>query len=191
MGWCPQVRAALPRRRWAMTDVIVRNSAAAVTNWFIERNQTDRIALTHLMIQKLLYFAQGWHLANFDSPLFEDPIEAWTYGPVVESVYQVLKYTEKQASVTDFIPGKTYEGYSSWQEYAPKLKLHDGLAVYIEKFWNQYSKLDPWVLVNASHRKGTPWEQVTSSPGYNRYGNSLIPVELMKVHFKSQLPRKD
>lgn len=34
---------------------------------------------------------QGFHLACFGTPLFEDDIEAWMYGPVVPSVYDLYK----------------------------------------------------------------------------------------------------
>jgi uncharacterized phage-associated protein len=40
--------------------------------------------LTHLKLQKLVYYAQGFHLGLFDKPLFEEPIEAWAHGPVVQ-----------------------------------------------------------------------------------------------------------
>lgn len=32
--------------------------------------------------QKLLYYAQAWHLAWYGRPLFEDRLEAWPMGPV-------------------------------------------------------------------------------------------------------------
>ncbi|MDR1035000.1 MAG: hypothetical protein LBT40_00035 [Deltaproteobacteria bacterium] len=50
-------------------------SAIAVSNLLIDKNQTDQSELTPLKLQKILYFAQGWHLAYFDYPLFEDPVE--------------------------------------------------------------------------------------------------------------------
>ena len=40
-----------------------------------------------LKLQKLLYFCQGHHLAQFGRPLFEEPLEAWDKGPVVRDVY--------------------------------------------------------------------------------------------------------
>lgn len=44
--------------------------------------------LTNLRLQKLLYYEQGYHLAQFGTPLFDEQIEAWMYGPVVPSVYE-------------------------------------------------------------------------------------------------------
>jgi uncharacterized phage-associated protein len=39
-----------------------------------------------LTLQKLLYYAQAWHLAVTDRPLFEEEFEAWEKGPVVPEV---------------------------------------------------------------------------------------------------------
>ena len=38
-------------------------------------------------LHKLLYYAQGHHLATFGTPLFEDTISAWDMGPVVGSLW--------------------------------------------------------------------------------------------------------
>jgi uncharacterized phage-associated protein len=44
--------------------------------------------ISNLKLQKLLYYAQGLHVAMHDGdPLFSEPIVAWDHGPVVESVY--------------------------------------------------------------------------------------------------------
>lgn len=40
-----------------------------------------------MKLQKLLYYAQAWHLAEYDEPLFEARIEAWRRGPVIPEVY--------------------------------------------------------------------------------------------------------
>jgi len=52
--------------------------------------ETDE-RLSHLKLQKLLYFAQCATLAETGEPLFTDPINAWKHGPVVKSVFK--KYT--------------------------------------------------------------------------------------------------
>ncbi len=48
--------------------------------------------VTHLKLQKLLYYAQGFHLAmNEGECLFDEPILAWDHGPVVESIWHQFK----------------------------------------------------------------------------------------------------
>lgn len=39
-------------------------------------------------IHKLLYLAQGWHLAWYNEPLFVEEIEAWDMGPVVADLWR-------------------------------------------------------------------------------------------------------
>jgi uncharacterized phage-associated protein len=38
-------------------------------------------------LQKLVYYAQAWHLVWEGKPLFQDKIEAWANGPVIRSLY--------------------------------------------------------------------------------------------------------
>ena len=63
-------------------------TAQDVADYFlsiVDEEQGD--SLSNLKLQKLLYYAQGFHLAIKNEPLFDEDIEAWTYGPVVPSVY--------------------------------------------------------------------------------------------------------
>lgn len=47
--------------------------------------------MSNMRLQKMLYYEQGYHLAVFGTPLFDDEIEAWMYGPVVPCVYDHYK----------------------------------------------------------------------------------------------------
>ena len=53
-------------------------SPTDVANWFtcnIDREVGDSI--THLKLQKLIYYAQAWSLALKGKTLFEEEIQAW------------------------------------------------------------------------------------------------------------------
>lgn len=49
------------------------------TSW-----RTDR--LTQMKLHRLVYYAHGWHLGFQDTPLLNETLEAWPYGPVVPSI---------------------------------------------------------------------------------------------------------
>lgn len=56
--------------------------------------------MTATKLQKLLYYAQAWHMVWSDgAPLFDDEIQAWANGPVVRSVYAKHRL---QFTVTDW-----------------------------------------------------------------------------------------
>lgn len=56
--------------------------AIDVANWFLSKQ-----SMTHKKIQKLCYYAQGWHCALLGEALFQDRIEAWVHGPVIPNLY--------------------------------------------------------------------------------------------------------
>lgn len=67
-------------------------SALDVANYFLFRaEKEDQELLSNLKLQKLVYYAQGIHLAMYGKPLFGDRIEAWAYGPVVPDLYHLYK----------------------------------------------------------------------------------------------------
>ncbi len=41
-----------------------------------------------MKLGKRVYYCQCWHLADHESPLFDEPIEAWREGPVVPALYK-------------------------------------------------------------------------------------------------------
>jgi len=47
--------------------------------------------ISNLKLQKLVYYAQGFHLAMHDKPLFDEETEAWTYGPAIPELCSEYK----------------------------------------------------------------------------------------------------
>lgn len=45
-----------------------------------------------LKLHKLLYFAQGHHVAAFRTALFGEHLEAWEHGPVVAALWREMKH---------------------------------------------------------------------------------------------------
>ena len=58
--------------------------------------------ITHLKLQKLLYYAQGVFLSmNNGNKLFSERIMAWEHGPVVKEVYDYFKsYGRSEINIT-------------------------------------------------------------------------------------------
>lgn len=74
-------------------------TAKDIADWFLSRLNTDSgDTMSPLKLQKLLYYAQAWHLTIFREPLFDEPIQAWAHGPVVPSQYH------RFVSLTKFAP---------------------------------------------------------------------------------------
>ncbi len=57
------------------------------TNYIITKTCDDG-GLSVLKLQKLVYYAQAWHLAFNGTPLFAGKFEAWVHGPVNRELYK-------------------------------------------------------------------------------------------------------
>lgn len=64
------------------------NTAKSVAKYIINRLNSKNIEITHLKLQKLLYFCQKEYLQKYNKPLFEEDFEAWVHGPVLPEIYR-------------------------------------------------------------------------------------------------------
>ena len=122
--------------------------------------------MTNLRLNKLLYFAQGYCLAEYDHPLFMDKIEAWDFGPVVPSVYHQYKGFKKNV-IEDSAADR---GRFSDAEF--------NLILDIYRTMKQFSTAK---LVDMSHETGSPWYDVY----HNVSKGGEIDRELIKTYFIS------
>lgn len=120
--------------------------------------------MTNLKLQKLLYYAQGYHLAFFNQPLFDDDFVAWQYGPVVPSLYRQLKpYLDKEVKIE-------YSGTPDIFSEEQKNLLRD--------IFEQFGQFSAWKLVEMTHNEA-PWKSTKS--------NETITKEKMRQYFLSRI----
>lgn len=61
-----------------------------IANWFLSQASEENY-ITHLALQKLLYFSQGWNYVFNNRSMFPDDCEAWVHGAVYRSVFDTFK----------------------------------------------------------------------------------------------------
>ena len=61
-----------------------------VVNWFLSQS-SEEAPITHLALQKLLYFSQNWSSVLLDKTIFDDACQAWAHGAVYPKVYEFFK----------------------------------------------------------------------------------------------------
>jgi uncharacterized phage-associated protein len=161
-------------------------TSKAITNEFIALAAAQgRGDLSPMKLQKLVYLAHGWHLANFDEPLIKEVVQAWRYGPVIPSLYHDLKQYGNEP-VTEELHSVKYED-GKFSRFVPRVDDSDEKAkAIIEQVWEVYGKFSPIQLSNLTHEHGTPWKTITSE--YPTIPSDLeIPDELIKQCFKHYL----
>jgi len=122
--------------------------------------------ISHMKLQKLIYYCQGYFLALHGKPLFPDPIEAWTHGPVSPKLYHLLK------------------GYGALPITAvtdpQRIILDEHEKQFISMIYNTYGQYSALHLRKMTHEedpwKTTPAETQISLESMLEYFESLIEV---------------
>ena len=162
-------------------------SALDIATWFIYKNNAEKKEtqaindyyevyenLTHLKLQKLLYFAQGINLSKYNEVLFNDDIEAWEHGPVVKKVFDKLKGKGREEIELDDAPSSV--------EVVRKIEADGKAREVLLMTYDNFAIYTAWQLRNMTHEIGTPWYQ-TYVPGKNK----KISLNLMKKYFDKEV----
>lgn len=147
--------------------------AENVTNQLITRynNRVDELSkkyeiedncgiaeyITPLKLQKLLYYIQGLSAKIFGKPAFNNNIVAWSYGPVIEDIYQI------------------YKGRNPISTPKSEIKISDGLEKIIDIVITSYGQMEAEKLIGFTHDED-PWK--------NAEKNSIIDFESIKEYFE-------
>jgi uncharacterized phage-associated protein len=124
-------------------------------------------SITNLKLQKLLYYAQGVHLALCDAPLFPEQIEAWTHGPVVPRVYRQYKQHGGEPIPVEQV---------NLEDYNEQLRE---ILNEVNEVFGQFSALK----LRAMTHSEPPW--MRTPPG------QVISPDLMTDYFKTVVTKDD
>lgn len=137
---------------------------------FLKEHDPRGLEISNLKLQKLLYYSQGYNLALKGNPLFDEPIEAWKYGPVVREVYHKFKiYGDLDIKCT-----------VDW----PKIPLEEEQMKIIGQVWSRLGEISAGTLVDMTHSE-TPW----LNAWYFSQDKEISRESILK-YFKKNLPQE-
>ena len=144
-----------------MADVI------DVANYILEISREESVdgeyeLISHMKLQKLVYFSQGYFLVLHGKPLFPDPVEAWTHGPVCPKLYHLLKVYGSLPITASIDPAR--------------IILDESEKHLIGMVYNTYGQYSASRLRKITHEEG-PWKTTPA--------DTPISQEAMLEYFKS------
>ncbi len=124
--------------------------------------------VSHMRLQKLLYYIQGWHLAAKNRPAFESAIEAWTHGPVVRRVYpQFADYGDAHIAFHE----------------ASDDGLDEDTRNIIRSVWQHYKKYSAMALREMTHGE-RPWKETRGDLPPDAPCDTEISQDLIREYFE-------
>lgn len=141
--------------------------ARLVADYFLATGHVHEAPVTNLKIQKLLYYAQGFHLAICGPALFDEQVRAWAHGPVVADVYHHFKVYGR-----DPIRPPTEDEFS-W-DY-----VDDETEEFLDDIWEEFGQFSAWRLREMTHAE-PPWKEARAR------GRRNISRRSLKRHFQTR-----
>lgn len=118
---------------------------------FLEQGKSHR-ELTQLRTMKLLYYMQAASLVVRQEPLFNDPIKAWKYGPVVATVHG--RYNGRR-EIVGTISQKDRNDFA-------KIQNIPSIVALLNKICVTYHNANDSELVSQTHNE-MPWQTTDQS----------------------------
>jgi len=141
-------------------------SANKVADFFLCFSMKHGDCLTNLKLQKLLYYAQAWHLVIFNEALFDDPIEAWVHGPVVYAVWNRFR-DYRWNHITE-------------KPDCPDLPLET--KKHLIRVFGVFGKYSAYDLERMTHNEA-PWKRARHGMDIDEAGRTIIAVSDMKAFY--------
>lgn len=140
--------------------------AVTIANYFVRKGLEDNdLEMTPMKVIKLTYIAHGWYLALTGNPLINEEVEAWRYGPVINSVYQAFKEYGKSRIKAP---------------YSAVMLLNEGDDLkFLERIWEVYKGFTGLQLSSITHQPNTPWAKT-----WQAEFEKTIPNDLIKNHYE-------
>jgi uncharacterized phage-associated protein len=136
-------------------------------------------SLTHMKLQKLVFFMHAWSLALYGAPLVTEKPQAWQYGPVFPSIYHELK-SFGSGNITSMLA----ELNTATGQFVPLVPNPQDERFWslLKRVWDRYGGFSAGQLSALTHESGGPWERA--------YKNAQreIPDDWIANHYRHKLP---
>ena len=141
-------------------------SVLDVAAYLLRQAEEDGAVVTHLKLQKLCYYAQGYSLALMSEPMFDEPIEAWEHGPVVRVLWD------------------TYKGYGPRPIPGPahNVEIEPWRTRLLNEVDRRFGWMSSWDLRNQTHNEA-PWRDAWETGVHN----AELAHDSMRDFFRAQL----
>lgn len=142
-----------------------------IANYFIWLASKTDLEINVYKLQKLIYYAQAWHLVVYDTPLFDEDFQAWIHGPVIPDLLE------------------KYQCQFNWEPIVEKIekpKLPEQIGEFIEEVAEAYFEYDDETLERMICSE-KPWLEARGDLPRDESCHAIISQESMKKYYSARV----
>ena len=121
-----------------------------VCNNILRRSFDEKISVTPMKLQKLLYFVSCEYVKATDVELLSEDFCVWQYGPVLPTVYNEFK-SFRGLKITTYAKDANGDSYAYNEDSSPNLRLA------INRIWASFKNMSGIELSKITHEDGSGW----------------------------------
>ncbi|WP_424549198.1 Panacea domain-containing protein [Shinella zoogloeoides] len=156
----------------------------AIANFVLDFCNGRGRNVTHLDLQKIVYFCHVWSLIRLDTPLIRHKFEAWEYGPVLPYLYREFKSFERSPITARSREIDPMTGAKKTVAYS----FDTATEALLNEVVDFYSRIRTGNLVELSHVEGGPWYKVWYHGGRANPGMKLNDDDIAEFYSKVSCP---
>lgn len=150
-----------------------------IADYFIALSNETQNLITNLKLQKLMYYAQAWHLAITEDRLFDEEFQAWVHGPVLAKLYNDYKSFKWNPIQREDLS----EGISA--QIREKINDEETLEI-LDDVVDEYFGLSAYELERLTHLE-EPWLKARNGIPKDTPSNAIIKDEWIIDYYKRYL----
>lgn len=149
---------------------IIEISCFDIANFFLAFASETGEVITNLKLQKLVYYAQAWYLANYETPLFDESFQAWVHGPVIPDLYRIYKEKGSMPILTKI----TLEEVEA--------EIDEDIFSFLEEVAKIYIPYGAYELEMMTHQE-YPWKKARRDYKSDEVCKNIITKKSMKKYY--------
>jgi uncharacterized phage-associated protein len=145
-------------------------SAKNISDFFLVKAIETQSFISNLKLQKLVYYAQAWHLGIAEKEIFQEDFQAWVHGPVLPSLYHDYKHFRWAPIIL---------------EKKPELSITADLSQFLEDICTEYFACEAYDLERMTHAE-KPWQLARQGLKPDEPSSNIIEKDWMKEFYGSR-----
>jgi uncharacterized phage-associated protein len=160
----------------------MEKNISTIIDYFIYKSNQSWDQLTHLKLQKLIYYTQAWFLANCKKSLFKEDFQAWVHWPVLKSVYMTYRnYKPWNAINSDINESELFEKIILISN-----NLWENILEYLDFIAQDYLWYTGFMLENMTHQEN-PWRDARKWLQPDDISDNIISKESILKYYSTRI----
>lgn len=170
-----------------MTESLKTQEPVAVANFVINLANENKLSVTNLQLQKILFFLQGYTLNKYQVGIVNVTFSKWQYGPVQKNVYRTFR-DYGASPLTNEYTDAYFDELGQFKTQTPEIKnIDDNVRDTLKNLILKLLRIPVWKLIDLTHKDPSWFNYKDEVMDYQASDYSNEEIRLCFVNSEAEL----